>query len=194
MSEASTSIGRVISFTGIDDPVMASAADVSSDVLTIEHVPVASAPLVLPQGATAGVAPVLVFQLAHDLRGPNVTSADVLRATVAVLGGLAVWDESSVLIRLVLGTKVTTHDRVDLGLLGVLVDKGSDQVATSCGAATLGHPAAAIATDLNRHHAEPLAAGWLVAAGPMTPLVGIAAADHVTATFAHLGSVSVRVD
>ena len=44
-----------------------------------------------------------------------------------------------------IGRGISRPDDVDLQLLGVLVDKGGQQVATSCGRATLGHPTAAVA-------------------------------------------------
>jgi 2-oxo-3-hexenedioate decarboxylase len=106
-----------------------------------------------------------------------------------------VWDGGSAsLLRLVLGRGISHPDDVDLRLLGVLVDRGSQQVATSSGRATLGHPAAAVAALASPHDGrlgEALAVGWLVAAGPMTPYATVAPGEPVVAGFDHLGSGSL---
>jgi 2-oxo-3-hexenedioate decarboxylase len=93
-----------------------------------------------------------------------------------------------------IGRGISRPDDVDLQLLGVLVDKGGQQVATSRGRATLGHPAAAVAalaSPWGGRLGEALAAGWLVAAGPMTPYIIVAPGEHGVAAFAYLGSVSL---
>jgi 2-oxo-3-hexenedioate decarboxylase len=188
----SSPIGRVISFVGVDEPVRATAANVTSSELRAHHVDLSE---VMVTPVPVRVAPVLVLRLAVDLGGPGVTTVDVMRAAESVVAGLGVWDGSSEsLLRLVLGGGISRPEDVDLRLLGVLVDKGSQQVATSCGRATLGHPAAAVAalaSQQDGQRGETLAAGWLVAAAPMTPYITVTPGEHVVAAFAHLGSVSL---
>lgn len=191
-SPAAGPIGRVISFAGIDEPVRATAANVTSGELRAHHVGLSEA---MVTTVPVRVAPMLVLRLAADLGGHDVSTVDVMQATTSVVAGLGVWDGgSAALLRLVLGRGISRPDDVDLQLLGVLVDKGGQQVATSCGRATLGHPAAAVAALASPWGArlgEELAAGWLVAAGPMTPYIIVAPGEHGVAAFAYLGSVSL---
>jgi 2-oxo-3-hexenedioate decarboxylase len=191
-SPTTNAIGRVISFDGVDEPVRATPASVTSSELLAHHVDPSE---VMVTTVPVRVAPVLVLRLAADLGGQPVTTVDVMHATESVVAGLGVWDGGSAsLLRLVLGLGSRRPDDIDLQLLGVLVDKGSQQVATSCGRATLGHPAAAVAalaSPQDGHLGAALAAGWLVAAGPMTPYLTVAPGEHVVAGFAHLGSVSL---
>jgi 2-oxo-3-hexenedioate decarboxylase len=191
-SPVTTSIGRVIAFAGIDEPVSATAANVTSSELQAHHVGLSE---VMVTTGPLRVAPVLVLRLAVGLGGDGVTTVDVMHATESVVAGLGVWDGGSdSLLRLVLGRGISHHEDIDLRLLGVLIDKGGQQVATSCGRATLGHPAAAVAALASPQDGRPgeaLAADWLVAAGPMTPYATVAPGEHVVAAFAHLGSVSL---
>ena len=191
-SPTTNAIGRVISFDGVDEPVRATPANVTSSELLAHRLDSSE---VMVTTVPVRVAPVLVLRLAADLGGQPVTTVDVMRATESVVAGLGVWDaDSASLLRLVLGLGSRHPDGIDLQLLGVLVDKGSQQVATSCGRATLGHPAAAVAalaSAQDGHLGAALAAGWLVAAGPMTPYLTVAPGEQVVAGFAHLGSVSL---
>jgi 2-keto-4-pentenoate hydratase len=185
-------IGHVISFAGVDEPVRATSANVTSNELHDYHLSLSD------EMVTAGpvlIAPVLVLRLAAELEGSHITVVDVMRAIDFVLPGIAVWtSDSRSLLRLVLGKGTRNTDQLDLRLLGVLVDKGSQPVATTCGQATLGDPAAAVAALVSPNGGRigrALAAGWLVAAGPMTPYVSIHPGEHVVANFAHLGSVGL---
>ena len=110
-SPAAGPIGRVISFAGIDEPVRATTANITSGEVRAHHVGLSEA---MVTTVPVRVAPMLVLRLAADL--------------------------------------------------------GGQQVATSCGRAILGHPAAAVAalaSPWGGRLGEALAAGWLVAAGPM---------------------------
>jgi len=121
-SPAADPIGRVISFAGIDEPVRATAANVTSGELRAHHVGLSEA---MVTTVPVRVAPMLVLRLAADLGGHDVSTVDVMQATTSVVAGLGVWDGgSAALLRLVLGRGISRPDDVDLQLLGVLVDKG----------------------------------------------------------------------
>jgi len=74
------------------------------------------------------------------------------------------------------------------------VEVDGEQVATAAGAATMGHPAEAVALLANWLGARGRAieAGWVVFSGGLTAAVPVAVGSHVTATFGHLGSVTLR--
>ncbi len=103
--------------------------------------------------------PEVVFTLRTDLAGPNVTAADVLAATAGVAVGIEILDsrfrdyrftmadvvaDNTSAGRFVVGTPVPPQG-VDLRLVGVVLEHNGDVAATASGAASLGHPAAAVA-------------------------------------------------
>ncbi|GDY49713.1 hypothetical protein SVIO_003360 [Streptomyces violaceusniger] len=95
--------------------------------------------------------------------------------------------------RFVVGVPVTTSG-VDLRLVGVLLEKNGEVVATASGAASLGHPAAAVAWLVRQLAAEDegLAAGQIVLlSGGLTAAVPARPGDVVTATIDRLGSVEL---
>ena len=96
--------------------------------------------------------------------------------------------------KLVMGPKMVDPTGLDLGLVGLLLEVDGDQVATACGAATMGHPAEAVAMLANFLGArgEAIEAGWTIFSGGLTAAVPLNAGSHVTATFGHLGTVTVR--
>lgn len=186
---------------GVDEPVFAWLTDAMA--LGGDR-PVRLDELIQPR-----VEPEIVFLIGEDLPGPGVTAHDVLAATAAVCCGLEIIDsryeafrftlpdvvaDNASAARFVLGTTRVQPDAVDLGLVGVLLEVGPDIVETAAGAACLGHPAYAVATLANwlGRRGEKLRAGWIVLSGGLTNAVSLTADAPVTATFGHLGSVSVR--
>lgn len=155
------------------------------------------------------VEPEIVFVLDDDLAGPGVTSADVIAATRYVCCGLEIIDsryadfsftavdvvaDNTSEARVVLGPMMVDPVGLDLGLVGLLLEVDGEQVATATGAATMGHPAEAVALLANWLGArgKAIEAGWMVYSGGLTAAVPLAAGSHVAATFGHLGTVSVR--
>jgi 2-oxo-3-hexenedioate decarboxylase len=155
------------------------------------------------------VEPEIVFAIGQRLAGPGVTTADVLRATTAVCGGLEIIDsrfanysftaadvvaDNTSEAKIVLGPRMVPPADLDLSLVGVLLEVDGELVATAAGAATLGHPAEAVASVANwlGSRGQAIEAGWLVLSGSLTAAVPLVAGSHVTATFGHLGSVRVR--
>jgi 2-oxo-3-hexenedioate decarboxylase len=167
-------------------------------------------PLAIAGRAEARLVPHLVFRLRTELEGRGVTATDVLAAAATVTGGLAVLAgdrprgpgdgraemvaDNLGLRRFVVGSTWAELRPLDLALLGCLVELDGEAVAGAAGAALGGHPAQGVA-ELANHlglRGQPLPAGSIVAVGNLTEPVPLAAGSSVTATFAHLGSITLR--
>lgn len=173
--------------------------------------------MVVPNGQTIPVGRLLqprcegeiAFLLKRDLVGPGVTVAEVLSATEALMPALEIVDSrvrdwrikiqdtiadnaSSAL--LVLGDRLTPVHGLDLRLVGMVLEKNGQVMATGAGAAVLGHPAAAVAWLANKlgEFGVVLKAGEIVLSGALTAALPIAAGDAFRAEFDRLGSASVR--
>ncbi|WP_028935720.1 2-keto-4-pentenoate hydratase [Pseudonocardia spinosispora] len=151
--------------------------------------------------------PEIVFVLGRDLAGPRVTAADVLAATSGVAVGIEVLDsrfrdysftmadviaDNTSASRFVVGAP-RPEAGIDLRLVGVVFEHNGVVVATASGAASLGHPAAAVAW-LARQLAtegEGLLAGQIVLSGGLTAAVPVTPGDVVTATIDRLGSIEL---
>jgi 2-oxo-3-hexenedioate decarboxylase len=166
-------------------------------------------PVVVDELIHPRVEPEIVFVMREGLRGPGVTAAEVLGATRAVCCGLEIIDsryadfsftaadvvaDNTSAARIVLGPTMVPPDGLDLALVGLLLEVDGSTVATAAGAATMGHPADAVAMLANwlGTRGEAILPGWVVFSGGLTAAVALTAGTTITATFGHLGSVSVR--
>jgi 2-oxo-3-hexenedioate decarboxylase len=154
------------------------------------------------------VEPEIAFLLGRDLETP-ATVTSVLAATEAVLAAVDVLDsryadfrfrlpdviaDNASAAAFLLGPRaVPPEDLVDLSLIGCVLRVGGDVVATAAGAATMGHPAAAVAWLANRlePRGQRLTAGMLVFSGGLTEPVPLQAGVSVTAELDGLGSIDV---
>lgn len=153
----------------------------------------------------------IAFILNKDLKGPNVTTLDVLQATKYVVPALEIvgsrikdWkitlpdtiadNASSGLY--VLGGKPTRIEDVNLELLGMVLTKNGQLVNTGVGAAALGNPATCVAWLANKlsQFDIPLRAGEVILSGALSAMVVAEPGDTFTARFAHLGQVSVNFE
>lgn len=130
------------------------------------------------------VEPSIAFVFGSDLDSPYATVTDVLGATAAVCPALSVGG------RYLLGNPVPVAG-VDLRLVGVVLERNGDVVATAAGAAAGGHPAAAVARFARTFGEDPLRAGQIVLAGALTQPVPVAAGDVVVLSIGRLGSVQL---
>jgi 2-oxo-3-hexenedioate decarboxylase len=82
---------------------------------------------------------------------------------------------------------------IDLRLVGVVLEHGGDVVATAAGAASLGHPAAAVAWLVRAlaSHGEGLSAGEVILSGGLTAAVPVVGGDTVVATIDRLGTLGI---
>ncbi len=151
----------------------------------------------------------VAFILKHDLNGPGVTAADVLRATDFVLPCFEIVDSRikdwKIKIQdtvadnascgvFVLGGTARSLRGLDLAVAGMVVEKNGDIVSTSAGAAVQGSPVNAVAWLANTLGALgiPLKAGEVILSGSQSPLMPVVAGDSFTCSVGGLGGCSVR--
>ncbi len=149
------------------------------------------------------------FVLKDDLRGPGITSAMVLTATAGIMPALEVIDSrfkgwkikiqdtiadnaSSALV--VLGSQMTSVANLDFRLVGMVLEKNGETIATGAGAAVLGNPAQAVAWLANKlnEYGITLRKGEFIMSGSLTSAMDIEAGSCFRATFDRLGSVSAH--
>lgn len=151
----------------------------------------------------------LSFCLNRTLKGPGVTAADVYEAVRYVVPSLEIVDsrikdwkihlqdtiaDNGSSARLVLGARMTPIEQVDMRLTGMTLEKNGQLVNSGTTAEVWGNPAAAVACLANMlaEFGIELKAGSIVMAGALTAAIPVAAGDSVTASFAGMGSVTVR--
>jgi 2-oxo-3-hexenedioate decarboxylase len=154
------------------------------------------------------VEPEIAFLLGRDVELP-ATVTTVLAATESVFVAVDVLDSryDDFRFRLpdviadnasaggfLLGPQaVRPADLADLRLLGCVLRVDGDVVATAAGAATMGHPAAAVAWLANRLAAreQTLRAGMVVFSGGLTEPVPLQSGTSVTVEMEGLGTLEV---
>lgn len=173
----------------LDDMVLADGVAIDADELITPRVEVE-----------------LAFLLGTPLRGPGVRVADVLVATVAIAPALEVIDsriadwnisfedtvaDNGSSARVVLGERVAAPADLDLRTLGVVLEVDAQVVSTGAGAASLGHPARAVAWLANAlaAHGGQLDRGHIVLSGSLTTAPLVTDGMHVAGHFAGLGSI-----
>ncbi len=151
----------------------------------------------------------LAFVLKHDLTGPGITVADVLRATEGVMVCFEIVDSRiqdwKIKIQdtvadnascgvFVLSDRLVPLDDVDLQLCGMVLEKNGEIVATGAGAASMGSPAVAVAWLANAlgHLGVSLKAGEVILSGSLGPMVPVKAGDNLRVSIGGVGSCSVR--
>lgn len=151
----------------------------------------------------------IAFVLKHDLTGPGVTNADVLRATEYVLPCFEIVDSRirDWKIRIqdtvadnassgvfVLGDAAIDPRKIDLSVVGMTLEKNGEIVATGAGAAALGHPVNAVTWLANTlgELGMGLKAGEVILSGSLAAMVPVRAGDNLRMTLGGIGSASVR--
>lgn len=172
----------------------------------------------VPEGGLAPTARLLqpraegeiAFVLGAPLRGPGVSTRDVLQATAFLLPAIEIIDSrvadwaitfedtvadnaSSGLF--VLGTTPVHPEEIpDLRLVGCALRKNGRVVSTGAGAACLDHPAHAVAwlANMLATFDTGLDAGDVVLSGALGPVTPVEPGDEVRVDISRLGSVRVR--
>ncbi|MBX3680900.1 2-oxopent-4-enoate hydratase [Cognatazoarcus halotolerans] len=151
----------------------------------------------------------IAFVLKHDLMGPGVTAADVLRATEGVMACFEIVDSRirdwKIKIQdtvadnascgvFVLGDSLVDPLSVDLLTCGMVMEKNGDIVVTGSGAATLASPLNAVAWLANTlgRLGIGLKAGEIVLSGALGAMVPVEAGDNLRVTIGGIGGCSVR--
>ena len=155
------------------------------------------------------IEPEIAFILDRELKGPAVTPTAVLAATRFVVPALEIIDsriegwkiklcdtiaDNASSARVVLGNSPRRVDEFDLKLVGMVLEKNGDIVQTGAGGAVLGHPAVAVAWLANAvgQFGVSLGAGEIVMPGALCAATDVSPGDLLQASFAGLGTVSVR--
>ncbi len=155
--------------------------------------------------------PEIALILGRDLRGPDLSVADLMSATAYALPAIEIIDsritdwkiglvdtvaDNASSGGLVLGQSPVPASGRDLSLAGCVYRRNGRIVATGAGAAVLGspwHAATWLANTLTARGAE-LAAGSIILTGSITAAVPVTAGDTVTVTIDGLGSVTAVFD
>lgn len=153
----------------------------------------------------------IAFVLKHDLSGPGVTVADVLRATEGVMACFEIVDSRirdwQIKIQdtvadnascgvFVLGDRLVDPRGLDLYTTGMVLEKNGRIVGTGAGAATMGSPVIAVAWLANTlgRLGMSLKAGEIILSGALSAMVPVVAGDQLRMSLAGIGSCSVRFD
>jgi 2-oxopent-4-enoate/cis-2-oxohex-4-enoate hydratase len=175
--------------------------------------------MVVEQGASVSISRLIqpkaegeiAFVLKHDLAGPGVSVADVLRATEGVMACFEIVDSRirdwKVKIQdtvadnascgvLVLGDRLVDPRQLDLFTTGMVLEKNGRVVGTGAGAATMGSPVIAVAWLANTlgRLGMSLKAGEVILSGALSAMVPVVAGDNLRVSIAGIGSCSVRFD
>jgi len=151
----------------------------------------------------------IAFLLKHDLVGPGITAAAVLSATEFVMPCFEIVDsrihEWRIKIQdtvadnascgvFVLGDRPVDPRGLDLNLVGMVLEKNGELVATGAGAAALGSPLNAVAWLANTlgRLGIPLKAGEIILSGSLAPLIPVQAGDNLHMAIHGMGGCSVR--
>src|SRR5215212_5146422 len=165
-----------------------------------EPEPVRMAELIHPR-----LEPELAFIMGERLRGPGITTPQVLAATRAVVPALEVIDsryrnfkfkladvvaDNCSASRVVLGPEELPLAGIDLRLQGMVLEKNGVLADTGAGAAVLGHPASAVAWLANKLAAT----GEALEPGATCEALFVGPGDEVRVTFDRVGSVTARIE
>lgn len=151
----------------------------------------------------------IAFILKDTLRGPGVTIADVLKATEGVMAAFEVVDsrianwnikladtvaDNASSARFVLGSRLVPVKKLDLRLMGMMLEKNGKMFNNGAGGAVLGHPAAAVAWLANKlgSFGVALKANEIILSGAVTAAADADQGDVFTASFHGLGSLNLK--
>lgn len=151
----------------------------------------------------------VAFVLKEDLPGPGVTVSKVLQATAGIMPALEIIDtrikdwkikiqdtiaDGASIGKIIVSGRLVPVDEFDMRLMGLVLEKNGEVIATAAGAAVLGHPANAVAWLANKlsGYGISLKAGDIVMSGSLTAACPVTAGDSVRATFDRLGAVGAK--
>jgi 2-oxopent-4-enoate/cis-2-oxohex-4-enoate hydratase len=151
----------------------------------------------------------IAFILKHDLKGPGISNADVLRATEGVMACFEIVDSRikdwKIKIQdtvadnascgvFVLGDRMVDPRQVDLSTCGMVLEKNGEIAGLGAGAAALGSPVNAVAWLANTmgRLGIPLLAGEVILSGSLAALIPVKANDSLRVSIGGIGSCTVR--
>ncbi len=173
--------------------------------------------MVVPEGESVSlsklVKPVIeaeiCFILKEELKGPGVDVAKVLAAAAGVLPAFEIADnrykeqrkkapdgisDDSGASMVMLGGQLTPIGGIDLRLIGMVLDKDGEIIATGAGAAVLGNPAQAVASLANKlaDYGMSIGKGEFIISGSLHAAFFVEGPCSYRAIFDRLGTVTVR--
>ena len=151
----------------------------------------------------------IAFILKHDLQGPGVTNAAVLRATECVMPCFEIVDSRIRDWRIkiqdtiadnascgvfVLGDQAVSPRALDLVTCGMVHTKNGEVIATGAGAAALGSPVNCVVWLANTlgEFGIRLEAGEVILSGSLVPLHPVVPGDVMTLAVGGIGNAAVR--
>jgi 2-oxo-3-hexenedioate decarboxylase len=154
------------------------------------------------------VKPGVVFLLGKEPTGPGATAATALAAVDRVYAGVEIIDgrcqdlrcatpnaaaDNASSVRFVIGPVSRRSEDLDLSLEACLLEVDGRVFDSATGVAAHGHPAEALALAANALAEQKitLQPGWLVFTGGLTGAVSVTPETTVTASFTHLGSITL---
>lgn len=209
MAEGHVIVGKKI---GLTSKAMQSALGVfepdygyiTDRMMVLEGEPLSLSELIAPK-----VEAEIAFVLKEDLVGPGITVAKVLQATAGIMPALEIIDtrikdwkikiqdtiaDGASNGKVIVSGRLVPVEECDMRLMGLVLEKNGETVATAAGAAVLGHPANAVAWLANKLAAYgiTLKAGEIIMSGSLTAACPVAAGDSMRASFDRLGVVGAR--
>ena len=209
LSEGRTIKGHKVGLTsaamqrqlGVDQPDYGHLLD---DMFLLEHAPIPSSIYLQPK-----IEPEVAFVLKRRLSGPGGTVPEAISAVDYVLPALEIIDsrienwkigivdtiaDNASSGGLVLGSRPTRLEDVDLRLVGCTLLRNGQVVATGAGGAVLGSPLNSLVWLANTVGAlgVTLEAGHVILPGSVTAAQPVAPGDTYAAAFAGLGTVTAR--
>jgi 2-oxo-hept-3-ene-1,7-dioate hydratase len=156
----------------------------------------------------------IAFIMAKDLKGPNVTPAQVLAATATVAPALEILDtrifrkdpvtgktrtvfdtisDNAANAGIVVGTQHSDPNKVDLKWVGAITTRDGVVEETGLGAGVLGDPLLSMAWLANRlaEHNDYIRAGEVVLSGSFVRAIEAPSGSQFHADFGPFGSVSI---
>lgn len=152
----------------------------------------------------------IAFMLKRDLKGPYLTSAEVMSATEYVSPAFEIIDsryhdfkfrlcdgviDNISAKRFKLGPEKIDPRRVDLVTTGVTVSVNGEDRLFGAGGAVLGHPARAVAAYANllAETGRWVRAGEIVLSGAITAATPVKRGDYIKSEFLGMGFVDLRI-
>ena len=186
---------------GIDEPIYGT---LFNSMVVPEGEPVPVSRLVHPV-----VEGEICFVLRDELKGPGIDVGKVLAATAGIIPAFEIADnrykeqrrkapdpisDDSGAAMVVLGGQLTPVAGIDLRLIGMVLEKDGEVIATGAGAAVLGNPAQSVADLANKlaGYGMSIKPGEFIISGSLTAAVPVQGSCSFRATFDRLGAVSVR--
>lgn len=207
-AEGETVVGSKLGLTSRAKQVEMGVRDVIGAWLTDAMELRPGEPLVTASLGQPRAEPEIAFRMARDLAGEGTTAADVLAATDSVMTAIEILDsryrayaftlpdviaDNASAAGFILGDPVSPAG-LPLDLVGVVFEVDGAVVATASGAASLGHPAEAVAwwVRLLAAGGRGLRAGDIVLSGALTGAFPLLPGTVARATIDRLGVVEVR--